>query len=190
MAVSGTTVGILTTGDLARALMVAPRTVTKWIDSGRLPGWRLPGSLDRRVLARDAARFAAEAGMPPEVVRGLLLAGGARGVLLASPLADGAARLGDALGPAWHVSSGADAFEAGAALASLGRAVAAAVAWGGCGLHLPELGDRVRRAGPDALLVAVGAGDLAVELAAAGWLTLPADAGWGRVANTIREGVR
>ena len=190
MAVSGTTTGILTTGELARALMVAPRTVTKWIDSGRLPGWRLPGSLDRRVLARDAAKFAAEAGMPPEVVRGLLLAGGCRGLLAAGAPAGVAASLADALGAAWHVAAAADAYDAGATLAALGRAVAAAVAWGGCGLHLPELGERVRRASPDALLVAVGAGDLAVELAAAGWLTLPADAGWGRIANTIREGVR
>lgn len=39
----------LTTGQIAQRLGVAQRTVSKWIDSGRLIGIRLPGSRDRRV---------------------------------------------------------------------------------------------------------------------------------------------
>lgn len=39
----------LTTGQIASHLGVAVRTVSKWIDSGRLIGIRLPGSRERRV---------------------------------------------------------------------------------------------------------------------------------------------
>ncbi len=39
----------LTTGDVAKRLGVAMRTVSKWIDEGRLIGIRLPGSRERRV---------------------------------------------------------------------------------------------------------------------------------------------
>lgn len=31
------------TGQVARICGVAPRTAGKWFDSGRLPGWRIPG---------------------------------------------------------------------------------------------------------------------------------------------------
>ena len=53
-----------TTGQLARAFHVAPRTVSKWIDSGELPGYRIPGSNDRRVSAASAREFAVRCGMP------------------------------------------------------------------------------------------------------------------------------
>jgi excisionase family DNA binding protein len=39
----------LTTGLIAKILGVAPRTVSKMVDSGHLPGYRLDGSDDRRV---------------------------------------------------------------------------------------------------------------------------------------------
>jgi two-component system, OmpR family, response regulator RpaA len=39
----------LTTGQVARLCGVAPRTVSKWFDSGKLPGFRVPGSRDRRI---------------------------------------------------------------------------------------------------------------------------------------------
>lgn len=48
---------ILTTGDLAEIISVATRTVAKWIDSGRLKGYRLPDSQDRRVLRSELLRF-------------------------------------------------------------------------------------------------------------------------------------
>lgn len=44
---------VLTTGEVATICKVAARTVSKWIDSGRLDGYRIPGSRDRRVT-RDA----------------------------------------------------------------------------------------------------------------------------------------
>ena len=47
----------LTTGSAARVVGVAPRTITKWIDSGALKGWRLPECSDRRVLASDLLAF-------------------------------------------------------------------------------------------------------------------------------------
>jgi len=40
---------ILTTGEVAKICNVAPRTVSKWFDSGQLRGYRIPGSKDRRI---------------------------------------------------------------------------------------------------------------------------------------------
>lgn len=40
---------VYTTGQVAKICKVAPRTVSKWFDSGRLKGYRIPGSQDRRV---------------------------------------------------------------------------------------------------------------------------------------------
>jgi hypothetical protein len=48
---------VFTSSEVARILMVAPRTVTKWIDKGLLKGYRLPGSLDRRVPYFSLVRF-------------------------------------------------------------------------------------------------------------------------------------
>lgn len=55
--------GVLTTGELAKVCHVAPRTAAKWIDSGRVRGFRLPGSADRRVSDAEAARFLRASGM-------------------------------------------------------------------------------------------------------------------------------
>ena len=54
----------LTTGQVAAACGVSPRTAAKWFDRGLLKGHRLPGSRDRRVRRDDAARFAASMGLP------------------------------------------------------------------------------------------------------------------------------
>jgi len=48
---------ILTTGQVAQICNVAPRTVTKWFDSGQLKGYRIPGSRDRRIPAPELIRF-------------------------------------------------------------------------------------------------------------------------------------
>jgi excisionase family DNA binding protein len=40
---------VLTTGEVALICRVAPRTVSKWVDSGKLRGYRIPGSRDRRI---------------------------------------------------------------------------------------------------------------------------------------------
>ena len=39
---------VFTTGQVAKICKVAPRTVSKWFDTGRLRGYRIPGSQDRR----------------------------------------------------------------------------------------------------------------------------------------------
>jgi len=48
---------VLTTGDVANICNVAPRTVSKWLDNGLLNGYRIPGSLDRRIPIDGLARF-------------------------------------------------------------------------------------------------------------------------------------
>ncbi|MBI2930733.1 MAG: response regulator [Planctomycetes bacterium] len=46
-----------TTGQIAQICRVTKRTVIKWIDSGKLPGYRIPDSKHRRVTSRDLAEF-------------------------------------------------------------------------------------------------------------------------------------
>lgn len=48
---------ILTTGEVAKICNVAPRTVSKWFDSGQLKGYRIPGSKDRRIPLNALIRF-------------------------------------------------------------------------------------------------------------------------------------
>jgi excisionase family DNA binding protein len=48
---------VLTTGEVARICNVAPRTVSKWFDSGQLHGYRIPGSKDRRIPLSSLMRF-------------------------------------------------------------------------------------------------------------------------------------
>lgn len=55
---------IFTTGQVAEICKVAPRTVSKWFDSGRLRGYRVPGSQDRRIPRECLIRFLKEYGMP------------------------------------------------------------------------------------------------------------------------------
>lgn len=79
---------VLTTGEVARICHVAPRTVSKWFDSGRLKGYRVPGSKDRRIPRADLLRFMRAHDMPlGDIERG------ATRVLIVDPDRD----LGDAL---------------------------------------------------------------------------------------------
>jgi two-component system response regulator RpaA len=55
---------ILTTGQCARICKVAPRTISKWFDSGKLKGYRIPVSLDRRIPRDNLVKFMKEYGMP------------------------------------------------------------------------------------------------------------------------------
>ncbi|MHC4148048.1 MAG: helix-turn-helix domain-containing protein [Planctomycetota bacterium] len=55
---------VLTTGDVARICNVAPRTVSKWFDSGQLKGYRIPGSKDRRIPVSELIRFMKVHNMP------------------------------------------------------------------------------------------------------------------------------
>jgi len=55
---------VLTTGEVARICNVAPRTVSKWFDSGQLKGYRIPGSRDRRIPIAALSRFMKQHNMP------------------------------------------------------------------------------------------------------------------------------
>ncbi len=55
---------VLTTGQVAKICKVAPRTVSKWFDSGKLKGYRIPGSQDRRIPQEFLIKFLKEHGMP------------------------------------------------------------------------------------------------------------------------------
>ncbi len=55
---------VLTTGEVAKICKVAPRTVSKWFDSGQLRGYRIPGSKDRRIPTEQLIRFMRAHGMP------------------------------------------------------------------------------------------------------------------------------
>ncbi len=55
---------VLTTGEVAKICNVAPRTVSKWFDSGQLKGYRIPGSKDRRIPLDELTRFMRSHGIP------------------------------------------------------------------------------------------------------------------------------
>lgn len=55
---------ILTTGEVAKICNVAPRTVSKWFDSGQLRGYRIPGSKDRRIPLNGLVRFMKQHNIP------------------------------------------------------------------------------------------------------------------------------
>jgi len=54
---------VFTTGQVAKICRVAPRTVTKWFDSGKLEGYKLPNSKDRRIPRKKLLKFLREHGM-------------------------------------------------------------------------------------------------------------------------------
>ena len=55
---------VFTTGSAAKACNVSPRTVTKWFDTGRLKGYRIPGSQDRRIPRDELVNFMKQHGIP------------------------------------------------------------------------------------------------------------------------------
>jgi len=59
---------VLTTGDVAKICNVAPRTVSKWFDSGQLHGYRIPGSKDRRIPVNELIRFMKANNMPTDIL--------------------------------------------------------------------------------------------------------------------------
>lgn len=60
---------VLTTGEVARICSVAPRTVSKWFDSGQLHGYRIPGSKDRRIPIAALVRFMKQHNIPMDALR-------------------------------------------------------------------------------------------------------------------------
>jgi excisionase family DNA binding protein len=61
---------VLTTGDVARICHVAARTVTKWFDTGKLRGYRIPGSRDRRIPMEQLVAFMKENDIPMDALDG------------------------------------------------------------------------------------------------------------------------
>jgi len=57
---------VLTTGEVAKICNVAPRTVSKWFDSGQLRGYRIPGSKDRRIPLNALIRFMKQHQIPTD----------------------------------------------------------------------------------------------------------------------------
>ncbi|HEY3241781.1 MAG TPA: response regulator [Phycisphaerae bacterium] len=100
---------VLTTGEVARICNVAPRTVSKWFDSGQLRGYRIPGSKDRRIPISYLVRFMRAHGMP---LNGL--DSGRVRVVLVDTDEQFARAVQQALGGSgYEVSTAATAFEAG-----------------------------------------------------------------------------
>src|SRR5438045_4843712 len=54
----------LISGQVGKICKVATRTVSKWVYSGRLRGYRHPGSQDRRIPREHLIKFLKEHGMP------------------------------------------------------------------------------------------------------------------------------
>lgn len=59
----------LRTGQIARLFQVCNATVIRWIDTGLLPGFSVPGSRHRRVLRSVALQFAVEHGLPHDALK-------------------------------------------------------------------------------------------------------------------------
>lgn len=98
---------LLSTGEVARICQTSPRTVTKWFDSGKLRGYRLPGSQDRRIPREQLIRFLTENKMPLGE-----LAEEVPSLLVASPLDRVVQAI--ALGlPGWRIEASRDLFGAG-----------------------------------------------------------------------------
>ncbi len=104
---------VLTTGDVAKICNVAPRTVSKWFDSGQLKGYRIPGSKDRRIPLGELLRFMKANNMPTEAlsmgkIRLLVVDGGEHP---AFPLLDALTARGS-----YEVQVARSSFEVGAAI--------------------------------------------------------------------------
>jgi excisionase family DNA binding protein len=101
---------VLTTGEVARICNVAPRTVSKWFDSGQLRGYRIPGGKDRRIPLNQLLRFMEAHGIP---LNGLDT--GRQRIVVVDPDEEFARALADSLAghPQYEASTAASAFEAG-----------------------------------------------------------------------------
>lgn len=104
---------VYTTGQVARICKVAPRTVSKWFDSGRLKGYRIPGSQDRRIPANHLADFLRDNGMPlgpltdDADITARVFVLSEDGIFIAALVAELGTR------PFWQIASSGNPFEAG-----------------------------------------------------------------------------
>ncbi len=107
---------VLTTGEVARICNVAPRTVSKWFDTGKLRGYRIPGSKDRRIPLQQLIRFMRAHGIPLDG-----LDTGVTRILIVEADPDLAELLSSALAreAGYEIRTAATAFEAGVAAENL-----------------------------------------------------------------------
>lgn len=64
--------GYLSTGDVAQACAVAPRTVARWFDEGLLKGFVVPAGGERRIDAGSVRQLMASYGIPLSWGNGIL----------------------------------------------------------------------------------------------------------------------
>ena len=77
---------VLTTGEVAKICNVTIRTVIKWFEAGKLKGYKIPASKDRRIPRTELIKFMNEHGMPTEklesdLVKRVLIADDERGIV-------------------------------------------------------------------------------------------------------------
>ncbi|MEM0982788.1 MAG: helix-turn-helix domain-containing protein, partial [Planctomycetota bacterium] len=101
---------VLTTGEVAKICNVAPRTVSKWFDSGQLKGYRIPGSKDRRIPVSELVRFMQDHGIPLDGI-----ATGRTRVLIVDDDTEITDTLGDVLGEQtdYEIRTAESSFQAG-----------------------------------------------------------------------------
>lgn len=102
---------VLTTGDVARICHVAPRTVSKWFDTGKLRGYRIPGSRDRRIPLEHLVAFMEAHGIPLNGLDGSVCR-----VLIVTEEPDGPGAEALRRTGRYDVEAAADGFEAGVAI--------------------------------------------------------------------------
>lgn len=104
---------VYTTTQVSKLCQVCVRTVSKWVDSGQLKGYRVPGSRARRIPHQHLVSFLLANGMPlgalsPE--RNVLLISTAPGIFK---------QIQDALGEHYVLHHAKNGFEAGLLMSSI-----------------------------------------------------------------------
>ena len=101
---------VLTTGQVAQICHVAPRTVSKWFDTGKLRGFRIPGSRDRRIPVDQLQAFMRAHGIPLDA-----LDGGVCRILVLSGMPERIGELAEGIDQSdrWDIRVAENEFEAG-----------------------------------------------------------------------------
>lgn len=112
---------VYTTGEIAKICRVAPRTVSKWFDQGRMKGYRIPGSNDRRIPRKCLIEFLRAHNFPLDAVvpQSCLLLVGVTSTLVA--------RIGEVIPEEVVTYSDDNYFAAGQTLAEHGDGIRAVV---------------------------------------------------------------
>lgn len=101
-----------TTGEVAKICKVAARTVSKWFDSGKLRGYRIPGSQDRRIPFGNLVQFLNDHGMPLGSLQDEITT---RVLVVSNDLVliDGLTQSLQSINSSFEVAAAASAFDAG-----------------------------------------------------------------------------